>query len=288
MYPYPILELGNIKVYLYGVCIAVGILLCVLVLFYYTKKKNMAQELQDFIFFVAVFTVAGGFLFAKLFQATYDWIAKGYFDFASAGITAMGGFFGGALIFIVLYFPIGNLFFKKRNPGIHKKQFHIMLRVAPCCITIAHALGRIGCLFAGCCHGALLSSSQSAYVFGGIWMKGTYGWGYYVPTQLYEALFLLALFVALTILYSRGFALTHAVYLIGYGAWRIFIEFFRTDYRGAIVLGLSPSQWFSIVFILGGVAFFVYYYIRKKKLFLDEPRLFSKPVKEEGNDNIEN
>jgi prolipoprotein diacylglyceryltransferase len=54
------------------------------------------------------------------------------------------------------------------------------------------------------------------------------------------------------------------LYLISYGVWRIFIEFFRTDYRGAFVLGMSPSQWQSIFFILGGIALLIFYKLTKK------------------------
>ena len=53
------------------------------------------------------------------------------------------------------------------------------------------------------------------------------------------------------------------VYLIAYGVWRFVIEFFRTDARGAALLGLYPSQWQSIIFIAGGIALFIIYYVRK-------------------------
>ena len=63
------------------------------------------------------------------------------------------------------------------------------------------------------------------------------------------------------------------VYLIAYGAWRMFIEFFRADDRGAVVLGLYPSQWQSIVFIVLGIALIVFYIIRKIPLKLPEERV---------------
>ena len=53
------------------------------------------------------------------------------------------------------------------------------------------------------------------------------------------------------------------IYLIAYGVWRIFIEFFRTDERGVIVLGLAPSQWQSFLFIAGGVALLLVYVFAK-------------------------
>ena len=88
--------------------------------------------------------------------------------------------------------------------------------------------------------------------------------GYYVGTQLFEALFLFALFAVLTIMYfKKSKRLCMPVYLVGYGIWRLIIEFFRTDYRGAAVLGLYPSQWQSLFFIAAGVAIILFYIIRK-------------------------
>ena len=256
MCPNPIFEIAGKGVYLYGVFIGIGLIACLWVLYYYTKKKNMPEYVQDFIFVVAIITVALGFLAAKLFQAFYDFIATGMFDFVGAGITAMGGFVGGAIAFVVTYFVGGHFFFKGKKKGIHVKEFNKIVLVAPICITIAHAFGRLGCLMSGCCHGAYLGNE---YVFGGIYMKGTTnGWGYYVPTQLYEALFLFLLFGVLTLLYFKDYNFVMQVYLIAYGVWRIFIEFLRTDYRGGAGF-FSPSQWMSFLFIAGGIALFIVY-----------------------------
>ena len=253
-----------VEIYMYGICIAVGILVCLGVFYYYTKKKEMPSKVQDFIFIVALISIALGFLFAKLYQAVYDWIENGFgrFDFYGAGITAMGGFIGGAAVFLIAYFVGGKIVFKGKDKDLHKREFNKILLCAPCCITVAHAFGRIGCLCAGCCHGYYLSSEP---VFGGVYMRAsdTGVWGYYVPAQLYEALFLFALFGVLTYMYFNRSNITMQVYLIAYGVWRIFIEFFRTDARGAIILGLAPSQWQSIIFIAGGIAMLLIYYFKK-------------------------
>ena len=50
----------------------------------------------------------------------------------------------------------------------------------------------------------------------------------------------------------------------------MFIEFFRTDARGAMVLGLAPSQWQSVVFLIIGIALLVFYYFKKIPFFLPE------------------
>ena len=204
MYPKSILSFNlfgkETSIYLYGIFIAVGILACLIVYFLYTKKRGMAQKVQDFGFVCAIVAIALGFLIAKLYQAFYNYLEnpdRG-FDFYNAGITAMGGFIGGAATFIAVYFGVGSLIFKGKDKGLHVKQFGILLNVASLCIIIAHAFGRVGCLMAGCCHGAYLGAE---YVVGGIYMKAGGRWGYYVPTQLYEALFLFVLFAVLSILY---------------------------------------------------------------------------------------
>ena len=55
------------------------------------------------------------------------------------------------------------------------------------------------------------------------------------------------------------------VYLIGYGVWRFLIEFVRDDERGAFIPGLTPSQFWSILMVIGGITFFfIYRYFDKK------------------------
>ena len=270
MLPNPIFYLFGNGVYMYGICIAVGLISCIGVFYLYTKKKGVPAKIQDYIFFIAIAAIAVGFLFAKLYQALYDYIEnpEAGFDFYGAGMTVMGGLIGGAGSFLLLYFLIGKFYFKGKEKDIHKKYFNEVFRVAPLCILIAHGFGRLGCLMSGCCHGAYLGED---FVFGGVYMRAPdVGlWGYYVPTQLYEALFLFATFGVLSFLYfKKDCNVTMHIYLIAYGIWRIFIEIFRTDERGAMVLGLAPSQWQSIIFIVGGIALFAFYIIKKIPLFI--------------------
>ena len=262
MLPYPIITIAGQGIHMYGVCIAVGILLCLIVFFRYTKKRGMPNKLQDFIFFVAIFAIALGMLFAKVFQALYNFIedpTKG-FNFYSAGFTFMGGLIGGVVAFLVLYLGVGHFYFRGKEKGMHFKYFLMLLNVAPCCITLAHGFGRLGCLMSGCCHGAYLGPN---YVFGGIYMQGTTGvWGYYVPIQLYEALVLFAIFAVLSMLYFKRVNILMSLYLFAYAVWRFLIEFARTDARG-FILGLYPSQWQSILFVIAGVILLLFMKWRK-------------------------
>ena len=66
----------------------------------------------------------------------------------------------------------------------------------------------------------------------------------------------------------QKFDILMQIYLISYGVWRIIIEIFRADERGAIILGLAPSQWQSILFIVGGIALLVIYYVKKWQFIL--------------------
>ena len=263
MLPYPILELGDIKVYMYGLMIAIGILCCFFVLFEYCKRLGISNEYVDFAFYTGLVAIIIGFIGSAAWQGLFNYIddvkngvSNPKFSL-QGGITAIGGLGTGALVYV-----IGCLAFKKKFPFSLTKT----VTVAPCCMIVAHAFGRLGCLFAGCCHGELLSSVHSEYVFGGIWMHGNNGWGYYVPTQLYESLFLFTLFGVLTYLVlAKNFKYSLAVYVGSYGIWRFIIEFFRADYRGSFVGALSPSQTQSLLLIALAIpAFFVMRYFVKK------------------------
>lgn len=239
---------------MYGVMIAVGLLACFFVLFFYAKKLNYNPNFIDFIFYIGIGAIAIGFFFAALFQAFYNYLETGVFEFGS-GITFLGGLIGGAGSFLGLYF----IFRKKYNTRLID-----VISYLPCCILIAHAFGRIGCLFGGCCHGAFKGTE---YVFGTIKMHGDMGLGYYVPTQLYEAIFLFVVFAVLTFLIFK-FDFKHglSLYLGSYGIWRFVIEFFRADHRGEFVGSLSPSQFWSLIMIpLAVGVYFLQNYMLKKR-----------------------
>ena len=186
-----------------------------------------------------------------LFQAFYNLLASGVFEFR--GQTFYGGLIGGAVVFLAFYFGVGHFVFKD---GSHIGQFFRFLTIAMPAIVIAHALGRIGCLTAGCCYGEVTDEWFGINMYsGGIWAKR-------VPTQLFESLFLFALFAVLVVLVVRfKMKNTVSVYLIAYGVWRFFIEFVRADSeRGSSGISfLYPSQLTAIVLVVLGVAWiFVY------------------------------
>jgi prolipoprotein diacylglyceryltransferase len=78
-----------------------------------------------------------------------------------------------------------------------------------------------------------------------------------VPLQLYEALFLFALFGFFTFRVFTRRSCNLPLYMAIYGVWRFVIEYFRTDDRGSTVVDfLSPSQFIAVLMIIGSVALF--------------------------------
>ncbi len=237
--------------YMYGLMIAVGILACFGLLFWYGKKKKIEDRFIDFVFYIAIAAIALGFGSAALFQATYNYIENPSVGFNfDGGITFIGGLIGGAGTFLVLYF-----IFRKR----YKARLIDIISFVPCCILIAHAFGRVGCFFAGCCYGKPTDSFLGVQ-FPELSHKVH-------PTQLYEAIFLFALCaICFLLVYKKNFKHNMSLYLIAYGIFRFCIEFLRDDDRGQLIGNLSPSQFWSIAMVgLGIGVYFLLEWAYKKR-----------------------
>ena len=245
MYP-NILFLG---LTLYDICLCVAIAACFAAFGILADKVRIPAKLQTFAALCGVFGVGLGYGSAVLFQAFYNIKERGEFIIdENTGATFYGGLIGGAAVFLAIYFIAGHFKFKDNS---HLKAFFSIANCAAACIALAHSIGRVGCLFAGCCHGF---RTDAWY---GIMMHGSDGYHKYLPTQLMEAMFLLLLFAFLTVqlLTSKKSACNLSSYLIFYGIWRFFIEYLRADYRGdTVVEWLTPSQFIAILLVLVGIA----------------------------------
>lgn len=281
---------GFFPIHLYGVMIAIGLLACFLVLFEYGKYLGFSADDTDFVFYNGVVAIAIGFFGAAVWQGVYNYIDQvkngdpnPTFDITK-GITVIGGLIVGAASFL-----IGAYIFRK-------KHYYLITRLlvfAPCCITIAHAFGRIGCFFAGCCYG---KPAEGFFSFLGVSFRP--GSGAYrnfgdtplYPTQLFEAAFLFALFGVLSYLaLKKQNKYTIVIYMVAYSIWRFLIEFIRADYRGSFLGALSPSQTQSIIMLVAsvGVYFLVRYYNRKMDADLAEKERILKLQEAENGEAIE-
>lgn len=254
MYPYPIF----LEIDLYTVFLCLGIVAALVVFRVFSDKEKMYWKLQNFAIIIGAGAITAGAGSAVLFQAFYNFLddpSKGFSINQSTGATFYGGLIGGVVGFLLLYFIIGKFLFKSKE---HLSGFFNIANIAAASIAIAHGLGRVGCLMAGCCHGSATDAWYGIY-FESDHIKA-------VPIQLFEAIFLFALFgfFVYRILNRKNYNLS--LYMSLYGLWRFVIEFFRADDRGATVVSfLSPSQLIAVLMTLGAVAvFFCERYFREK------------------------
>lgn len=131
----------------------------------------------------------------------------------------------------------------------HKITFSQLEWIFLPALPLVHALGRVGCFYAGCCYGRVTDSFWGVrYPPGGLAPAGVP----LFPVQLWEAggdLLLLGLL--LLPLYHRP-GQRMSAYLIGYGILRFFLEFFRGDPARGLAGALSSAQWISLGCLAAG------------------------------------
>lgn len=249
----------------YELCLMIGMLAALLLADKMSVRSGFSVPLQKQLVFSAAAAILCGLLGAALFQAFYNFLETGEFSFG--GMTFYGGLLFGAGTFLLMWF-VATKPLKLYDEA--KKQFPCVANMAAVLIPMAHGFGRIGCLFAGCCHGKITDAWYGVPHYD-ILVDGVY----YekvnvVPVQLFEAIFLFVLAGALLWLYlrnaKRGIKGGESgrqppllpVYMIAYGIWRFIIEYFRADERGkTIVPFLTPSQLIAALLIIGGIVYIV-------------------------------
>lgn len=239
MYPYKLF--GEFDLYL--ICLVVGAAGCLLLFRHLSERVGLSARLSNLSLIGGVVGIALGYGCAVLVQSLYDFLAAGVFILDdSTGATFYGGLIGGILGFLAVYLIGGRYLCPDRA---HLAAMPTVSSLAACCITAAHACGRVGCFFAGCCHG---HATDAWY---GVYMPAA--GAKVLPTQLIEAVFLAALCAFLIWRLLRGRRDGFALYLTVYGAFRFFIEYLRGDYRGASPIDfLTPSQFVALLFVAVG------------------------------------
>jgi phosphatidylglycerol:prolipoprotein diacylglycerol transferase len=147
-------------------------------------------------------------------------------------LTQMSFWTGGGFVFYGGL--IASIFFLMllKSIGIVKKIENLW-PVIPA-LTFGHAIGRIGCLLAGCCYGSVTDW------WWGIFLHGQFRH----PTQILEAVSLF--FVGILILKSqRPKYQILSIYFISYGLIRLTIEALRGDEIRGHWGPLTPSSWIS-------------------------------------------
>lgn len=122
-------------------------------------------------------------------------------------------------------------------------------------VALGYVFGRIGCLFNGCCYGRMCDLPWAIRFPS---EHETHGQPVH-PTQIYDSLLNLGLYLALAWFYRRKKfdGQVFAVYLMGYAVTRSFVEIFRGDYPAEhLYRGLTPAHLLSIgIFAAGAILF---------------------------------
>lgn len=287
MHPQPLFTIFGQGVYAYGICMAAGIIACFGFLLFTMWKQNFNEEATDKILLIGIGGTAFGIFSAMLFQSLYNFINNPSAGFKLNGsMTFIGGLIGGVLSFCLVYWLYIYVIAPRTKIKALQNNMNATLTDAlpfiPIGIAIAHAFGRLGCFFGGCCYGMEATN--------GVWglpcsaPGGVHSNTLVVPTQLYECLFLVALAIIMAVLFFKlKFNYNFAVYLTAYGVWRFLIEYVRDDYRGEFIgTSLTPSQIWSIVMVLAGVGYiFLQKYVFAKHMKHPElqPRVNAKSSK---------
>lgn len=256
MYPYELFwGMG-----LYELLVAVGFFLALVYFRFFCDRAGYGARLQNICIFASLAALVGGYGCAILMQGIYNAIESGEFVLnASTGATFYGGLVGGVGVFLAVYFVAGCFLLPK---GEALRCFGGVSDNAAGAIALAHGFGRLGCLFAGCCHGRVTEAWYGLpHAYLGVKV---------VPTQLYEAIFLFLLCGLLTWRRWKNRPFNLAVYLSLYAIWRFVIEFFRDDDRGATVVSfLSPSQLVALILFFVGTGLFWWGVYRKRRVTAD-------------------
>ena len=233
------LKIGSFELASYGLMTALGYAVASWYLLRYLRKTGMDRDtFWNLIFITFVSAVIG----SKLLYILVSWEQL---DPASAadkivyfirnfryGFVFYGGLIT-AVITLAVYLKIKHL------PLVRTADFMIVG------LPLGHAFGRVGCFLAGCCHGKPTDLPWGVVFTDPHAMVSPELLGVPVhPTQLYEAAGNLLIFLFLHFLSRkphRG-GLVVLAYVTCYSFMRFVIEFFRGDYRGEYILGLSPSQ----------------------------------------------
>lgn len=219
----------------YALFAFVGLLFLMLLLYF--RVRQISMEFRTFLLMILCMAVGVGvgskalFVVTKLPEILSDFsLGRSLYIVITSGFVFYGGLLG-AILGLYLFSRYQHL------------PFHTLAQIAAPGFPLFHFWGRLGCFFAGCCYG-----KEAA-------------WGIplakepeipRIPIQLFEVCCILAIFLLLLWLEwaFRGEVPLLTVYLAIYAICRFVLEFFRGDTVRGIWLGLSTSQWVSLLILL--------------------------------------
>jgi len=237
---------GKIEIRWYGILIAIGLILAIVLSYYIAKyRKLKADEIINF----APFAIIGGIIGARLLHVLVNWSFYSkhpsyIFAYRQGGLAIQGAIVGG-VIALIIFARIRKISFWAYSDAIIPG------------VAIAQAIGRWGNFFNQEAFGRPTSSKIGIYIAPENRPPDYIDSQYFHPTFLYESLANLILFGILMFMhykfkknpnkYPNGLIIN--TYLIIYSLYRIFIESVRIDssYVGPI----------KVVYIICGITIIV-------------------------------
>lgn len=232
-------QIGDFKLYSYGLMIAIGILVASYIFIRGSKEKGYDE---DKLFNLIIVAVISGILGGKLLFIIVEF--KNIIENPSMLLDFGNGFvIYGAIILGV----VGIYLYSRKN----KWNIYELLDSAAPGVAIAQGFGRIGCFLAGCCYG-----SETTLPIGVVFPEESLAPSGVMlhPTQIYSSIFdfLLGFFLLWYTKKSKAEGRVVSIYVIVYSIGRFFIEFLRNDPRGNVMM-LSTSQFIAIITLLIGI-----------------------------------
>ena len=263
------LQVGSFSLRWYGTFLTLAV---VWVIFWmWLQVKKGAQISLDTVLSGALVGIPSGLIFARLLHVIDDIvIASLHPELADSGkvinylqhpgliiggegLTIYGAILG-ATLGVWIYFKLTKI-----------KMGYIFDLLAPAAI-MAQAIGRIGCLFNGCCYGTpttlpwgLVYTDPMSFGFnGGIPTH---------PTVVYEIIYCVIIFVVLLMLRKKlkPDGSLFILYLALYAVWRLGIDFLRDG--TPFLFGLHQAQIISIFVLLITVPWMIIHtrWVKKNK-----------------------
>ncbi len=248
MVMFPVLfEWSSFSLYTYGAFVAVGFFLGFQWILHTGKRSGLSQDvIGDFVWVALIFGLIGARILYVLFNWDYYWTRPiDIFKIWQGGLVWYGGLIVGA--------AAGAWLFRKKSVPLG-----LAADVCAPGLALAHAIGRIGCFFAGCCYGkpcdlpwAIMFTHSQTLAPAQVSLH---------PTQIYEAFLNFLLFGVLVLIPMSkrpGSGKLALLYLGLFSVIRLGIEFLRGDDRGPVFLYLTFTQWISIsgLFLAAGIWF---------------------------------
>jgi len=247
-----LLDFGSFTLYTYGVLLAAAYLLGLQFALTRARTRGLdRQRVMDLGIWIIVSALAG----AKLMLLVTDFRQFTQSPRALLDLVRSAGVFYGGLIGAVV---VAFVYMRR-----YRMPLWTTTDVFAPGIALGHAVGRLGCLMAGCCFGRPTSlpwaitfhnpaASLNSDTPLGVPLH---------PTQLYEAGAELMILGVLLWLERRGRPFpgrTFWSYMLLYAVSRFVIEFFRGDPRGTVLShALSTSQFIAALGVLAALGIFV-------------------------------